>query len=193
MGRTSLEIIRKEHASLASLLHAMREWLEQGIQEDRKKFFDALRAMLFYIGEFPERLHHPKESNVLFPMVSKAAPELDSVIERLNQEHTLTREEVHRLQNLLLAWELLGDSRREAFVVPLNRYIQLYLVHMMLEEQKILPAAERHLSEAQWQELDDWFEGNRDPLTGLYPPLKEQEALFEYIEQLVPEFKLKRA
>ena len=25
-----------------------------------ERFFDVLRAMLFYIDEFPERLHHPE-------------------------------------------------------------------------------------------------------------------------------------
>ncbi len=32
--------------------------------------------MLFYIDEFPERLHHPKESNMLFPKVVKLTPKV---------------------------------------------------------------------------------------------------------------------
>jgi hemerythrin-like domain-containing protein len=34
--------------------------------DDRDQFFDVLRAMLFYVDEFPERLHHPKESALLY-------------------------------------------------------------------------------------------------------------------------------
>jgi hypothetical protein len=36
--------------------------------------FDVLRAMLFYIDEFPERLHHTKESELLFPSCANARP-----------------------------------------------------------------------------------------------------------------------
>ena len=60
---SSLQTIRDEHASLAAMLQSMRMMVERGPSDDRRNFFDVVRAMLFYIDEFPERLHHPKESN----------------------------------------------------------------------------------------------------------------------------------
>ena len=76
MKKQSLHIIRDEHASLAAMLQAMMQLLERGPAQDAQNFFDVMRAMLFYIDEFPERLHHPKESNLLFPKVVKKAPEV---------------------------------------------------------------------------------------------------------------------
>ena len=51
--------------------------------------------------------------------------------------------EVRDLQHLLLAWELLGEARRVAFAEATGRYVGFYLEHMQIEEQQVLPAAER--------------------------------------------------
>lgn len=189
MGYSSLIILKKEHAALASLLHAMRELVEQGPSDDRDRFFKTLRAILFYIDDYPERLHHPKETELLFPMVIEAVPGLGAVIDKLNDDHGFTYETARQLQHLLLAWELLGDSRAEAFISTLHQFMGRYLMHMMVEEQKIFPAAEQHLSEAQWQELDALFETNCDPLTGLYAPSEDYQNLFRHIAELAPELK----
>src|SRR5690606_41459846 len=57
----SLRIVRDEHASLAAMLRSLLTMLDRGPETDgAERFFDVLRAMLFYIGEFPEKLHHPR-------------------------------------------------------------------------------------------------------------------------------------
>ena len=71
---SALQTIRDEHASLAAMLQSMRLMVQKGPSDERRKFFDVLRAMLFYIDEFPERQHHPKESNLLFRKIVKLAP-----------------------------------------------------------------------------------------------------------------------
>jgi hemerythrin-like domain-containing protein len=182
----SLQIIRDEHASLAAMLQSMRMLVERGPDEGRKNFFDVLRAMLFYIDEYPERLHHPKESNLLFPKVVKASPKVLGAIDRLERDHMHSEKAARELQHLLLAWELLGPSRRPAFQEAFSKYIDFYLDHMNLEEEVILPEAEKVLSPAEWSEIDAAFEKNADPLTGKYPPTAEYEKLFSLIVQRAP-------
>ena len=186
MRHRSLEIIRDEHSSLAAMLQSMRMLVDRGPVSDRKNFFDVLRAMLFYIDEFPERLHHPKETELLFPRVAKAAPEVGVAIARLDRDHEYTEHAVREIQHLLLGWELLGDARRQKFVDAFDKYVNLYLAHMQLEEQEILPAAEKHLSEADWQALDAEFEKNCDPLTGKYKPDPVYEQLFTRLVMNAP-------
>lgn len=72
--------------------------------------------MLFYIDEFPERLHHPKESDLLFPhVVRTAAPSVMAAVQKLERgDHMNGEKAVRDLQHQLLAWELLGESRRSA-------------------------------------------------------------------------------
>jgi hemerythrin-like domain-containing protein len=183
---TSLQIIRDEHSSLAAMLQSMRMMVARGPVDDARNFFDVLRAMLFYIDEFPERLHHPKESNLLFPRVAKAVPSVMAAIDRLERDHMSGEKMVREVQHLLLAWELLGESRRQVFVDTFNRYIDFYLEHMRLEETVILPEAQKHFSEQDWQELDAAFEKNCDPLTGKYPPDPVYDKLFTRIVMKAP-------
>lgn len=162
----SLRIIRDEHAALAAMLRSLRMMAERGPRDDSAAFFDVVRAMLFYIDAFPERLHHPKESDLLFPRIAKQLPDLMPVISRLERDHLYGEDAVRRLQHMLLGWELMGEPRRAAFMEELTRYIEFYLEHMRIEEQEILPNAERALTEAEWEVLDRAFAANRDPLSG---------------------------
>ena len=186
MRHKSLEIIRDEHSSLAAMLQSMRMLVDRGPRDNPKNFFDVLRAMLFYIDEFPERLHHPKETELLFPPVARAAPEVGVAIARLDRDHEYTEGAVRDIQHLLLGWELLGVSRRQKFIDAFDRYVNLYLAHMRLEEEEVLPAAEKLLTDADWAALDAAFEKNCDPLTGKYKAEPLYEALFTMIVRNAP-------
>ena len=160
----ALQIIRDEHFTLGTVLHSLQQMLRRGPGDAPQQFFDVVRAMLFYIDEFPEKRHHPKESDLLFPLLVRAAPDLKPVIERLEMEHMTGHERVRELQHLLLAWELLGDSHRQAFADDVLDYISLYMNHIKTEETQLLPAAERCLTAAERAQLDTAFQANCDPL-----------------------------
>lgn len=182
----TLSVIRDEHQALSALLQSLAMLVRQGPGEDASCFFDSVRAMLFYIDEFPERIHHPKESESLFPRVALRSPQTSSAIARLDQDHHRGEAAVRELQHLLLAWELLGEGRREAFTEALARYVGFYLEHMRIEEREILPAAEATFTAQDWFELDQDFGANRDPLTGRYPPTAQYEKLFQRIAREAP-------
>ncbi len=168
------------------MLRSMLMMVERGPHDNPDQFFDVLRAMLFYIDEFPERLHHPKESELLFPQVVRAAPSVSAAVQKLENDHINGEKAVRELQHQLLAWELLGESRRPEFAAQCKRYVAFYLEHMRLEETAILPVAEKVLNDAQWQELDAAFEKNCDPLTGKYPPDPAYDRLFTQIVMRAP-------
>jgi hemerythrin-like domain-containing protein len=164
MPYASLQTIREEHASLAAVLRSLELMLDRGPGDAPAPFFDVMRAMLFYIDEFPERQHHPKESQWLFPRVAERAPEAAEAIARLEREHAAGEAAVRELQHLLLAWELLGEVRRSAFEEALHRYVAFYLEHMRLEESVVLPAAHAHLETQDWVAMDMAFASNANPL-----------------------------
>ncbi len=164
MSHLATKIICDEHAALAAMLHSLTALVQQGPGDEPHRFFDVLRAMLFYIDEFPERQHHPKESNLLFPKLATASDELATVIKRLESDHVLGEARVRELQHLLLAWELIGDARRLEFNKAATQFVQFYLEHMRCEESRLLPAAEKLLSASDWAELDRAFSTDRDPL-----------------------------
>ena len=166
MSHLAAQIIYEEHAAVAAVLRSLLAMIRQGPDTKPERFFDVLRAMLFYIDEFPERRHHPKESNLLFPKLARARPELIPVIYRLENDHMAGERKVRELQHLLLAWELIGDSRREAFESQAREYVHFYLEHMRTEETQLLPAAQSGLSADDWADLDAAFALDRDPLGG---------------------------
>ena len=181
MSHESLRIILEEHVALNAMLRSLTLMVERGPKRDTDTFFSVLRAMLFYVDEFPERLHHPKETDLLFPKLRRSSPQISADLDRLDREHAKGEVAIRELQHLLLAWELLGETRRGAFEGACLRYVNFYLEHIRLEETLILPQAERCLSAAEWQELDEAFASNRDPLTGRYPPDPAYERLFTKI------------
>lgn len=166
MPHPALHIIRDEHAALSSLLQSILLMIERGPDDNPERFFDVMRAMLFYIDEFPERLHHPKESDLLFPRLARAAPELMPVIQRLEAEHMRGEARIRELQHQLLAWELLGDARRQEFSEAAKSYVAFYLEHMRTEETQLLPVAQKVLNASDWAVLDTAFQLSRDPLAG---------------------------
>jgi hemerythrin-like domain-containing protein len=186
MLKESLRIIQEEHSALAAMLRSLSMMVDRGPDHEPERYFDVLRAMLFYIDEFPERLHHTKESQLLFPKVLRVAPETQEAIDQLEKDHSKSEAGVRELQHLLLAWELIGDSRREVFETAVKRYIEAYLAHMRLEETAIIPVAQKVLSDDDWKDLDAAFATNCDPLTGKYPRDPAYDRLFTRIVMSAP-------
>ena len=147
--------------------------------------FAVLRAMLFYMDEFPEQRHHVKESALLFPKLRARSDEANQVLERLDQDHARGERAIRDLEHALLAFEMMGETRRAAFELAARQYADFYFEHMLLEEKQVLPLAERVLDAQDWAELDAAFTANRDPLTG-HEPEDEYRALFSRIVNALP-------
>jgi hemerythrin-like domain-containing protein len=185
MVHATSKVIRDEHAALAAMLRSVLLLLAQYRRRGETPDFGLLRAMLFYIDEFPERQHHPKESTLLFPKLRSRSDESVAVLDKLDREHEQGEWQIRFVERALLAFEIVGESRRAAFEDAFQRYVDFYLSHMRTEELEVLPLAERILTEADWAELDAEFLLNRDPLTG-HAPTEEYSALFSRIVCLAP-------
>ncbi|WP_428423179.1 hemerythrin domain-containing protein [Methylibium sp.] len=171
MTRVSLTIIRREHRALSAMLRAINLLLAEHRRRGTLPDFGMLRAMLFYVDEFPERLHHAKESKLLFPMLRARSGERTAILNRLDQDHAQGEQFIRKLEHELLAFEVMaetpqGEDRRGRFEQSMKAYMHFYLNHMRTEETMVLPMAERVLSDADWSELDAAFLQNRDPLAG---------------------------
>ena len=93
---------------------------------------------------------------------------------------------MRELMHLLMAWELLGDGRKAAFIEEVTRYVDFYLEHMRLEETVILPAALKHLSPEDWAAMDAAFASNTDLLATGIRPDPAYERLFSRIVHSAP-------
>lgn len=183
MTHQSIRIIHDEHAALTAMLRSMGMLVQRGPQDRPEQFFDVLRAMLFYMDEFPE---HTKETELLFPPVAARSAATREVIAQLTHEHEVGEAKVRELQHLLLGWELLGDSRRAEFEEALKAYVDFYLTHIRLEESVVIPEALKVLDDADWMLLDTAFTTQSNPITGKYAREPLYDRLFTRIAMHTP-------
>ncbi len=157
MTHESVRIIRDKHASLGVMLRSLSALVERGPGNPPTDYFTVLRAIFFCIEAFHEAQHHPKESELLFPKVTNASQDVADAVLLLDQDHANSEASARHLQHLLLAWELIGSTRRATFESACRAYVAHLIEHMALEERLILPQAERCLSAEDWRRLDDAF------------------------------------
>lgn len=156
----ALAVIRDEHRSLAAVIHAMQDALAEG---SPPVDFRMMHAAVYYLREFPERLHHRREEETLFHWLRQRAPASQAAIAVLEVQHRDGSLAFARLEQALAAFERSGPAARAAFAAELERYAQQQWTHMGQEETEILPMASEHLTEADWRAIADAFESHRDP------------------------------
>ncbi len=191
MAHASVTIILHEHWALSAMLRAILLLLAEHRRRGTLPDFGALRAMLFYVDEFPEQLHHPKESRLLFPKLRGHSAHGDAVLDRLDRDHDRGEHAIRGLEHALLGYEMMGEgdqhqARGATFETAMTLYVRFYLGHMHIEETEVLPLAEMLLSPSDWAELDDAFLANCDPLAG-HDAVAAYQPLFKKILGALPD------
>jgi hemerythrin-like domain-containing protein len=182
---SAVNVIRSEHRSIAAVLHGLL-YLIGEIRAGRSVArFDVLRAMVYYIDAFPERLHHPKEDRYLFAVLRERTREAEQALNRLEQQHRWGAELIRDIEQALLRYEQGGAEFFEEFAARVAEFADFHWKHMREEEDVILPLAERVLTAADWSAIDDAFAGNADPLIGM-EARHSYEQLFTRIVLLAP-------
>jgi len=163
---SALAIIREEHRTLSSVMHA----LEQLVREMLTRRVDAdhalIACMLYYIDDFPERCHHPKEDEYLFRLLRERTSSADAVLDELQAQHVRSAQMMAYLQRSFVHY--LGgapDGLRHC-ADAVESYAAFLGDHMEQEENRVLPLAEKYLQPGDWQAIDAAFRANQDPLRG---------------------------
>ena len=181
----ALGLIRDEHRTLSALLHAMKHLVREIRAGRLAPDFRLLRAMVYYIDAFPERMHHPTEEAWLFAPLARCTQAADADLRILREEHESGARLIRDLGHALLCYEHESDAGFALFAATLESYVDFYAGHMEREEKVILPLAHDALRPDDWVALDHAFAGHRDPLRG-----DAQEphfrALFSLIVNLAP-------
>jgi hemerythrin-like domain-containing protein len=180
----AIRILRGEHRSISAVLQAMQQLAGKAMEPGVLPRFEVFRAMLRYIDEFPERLHHPKEDMHLFARLLERAPEAGGLVAELRAEHVVGARLVRGLEHALDGFEAAGVEGARRFADAVDAYADFHWRHMRKEEHELLPLAERKLLPEDWRAIGEAFAGNRDPIADL----REQdfEQLYTRIVGLAP-------
>jgi hemerythrin-like domain-containing protein len=165
--RSAIQVILAEHKRLASIVSGITRLLDSMPSRSGSSGTMLMRAMLYYIHEFPEQIHHPKEEQYLFARLRGRTGDFDAVLDELRRQHEEGDRRVRSLERALTRYELAGAPMLSALRAEANAYADFYAAHRDLEESTILPAAQRYLTAADWVEIDEAFGANRDPFERL--------------------------
>lgn len=165
----ALHVIRAEHRSLAAVIHGLVYVVRA--TRDAPPDFALLAAMLRYVEDFPERLHHPKEDQWLFARLRLRHPPAAALLDALQGEHAEGARRMRELCRALRRWrEAQGDlaiaaGARAAFARLADAYAAFHWEHMRREELEAMPLCEAHFRALDWAEVDAAFAAHDDPLS----------------------------
>jgi hemerythrin-like domain-containing protein len=163
MLNSALSIIRDEHRSLAAVVHGLRYLVRESQTKNTRPDFKVLWAMMAYLDEFPEKLHHPKEGAYLFARLRQRTHEADTVLAELDRQHSDGERHVRDLELALGHYEAGISDGLEKFSAAVEKFADEILKHMALEESILIPLAQKHLTAEDWVEIGAAFSENGDP------------------------------
>jgi hemerythrin-like domain-containing protein len=182
--RKAVRILRDEHRSISAVLQCLQQLTRLAQDPAIKPDFAVFRAMIYYIDNFPERLHHPKEDNYLFARLLRRSDAARALVSKLLAEHVEGARLVRELERAMLAFEETWPRGAEDLAAAVNAYAEFHWAHMRCEEQELLPLAEAALMEEDWEAIEAAFAGNADPIADLRD--QDFDKLFTRIVNIAP-------
>ncbi|MCA8052342.1 hemerythrin domain-containing protein [Burkholderia arboris] len=164
--RSAITVILHEHDQLSTVIEGMRRFVHLLVAGAPVPGPIVFRAMLYYIREYPQQVHHPNEDRYLFRPLRDRTDEFDSVLNELESQHDRGDMKLRNLEHGLTRYELKGASALRTLGALMDDYAEFYADHRCLEETLILPAAKRLLTMDDWAGIDAAFRANRDPFDG---------------------------
>ena len=183
-SRKAIRIIRDEHRSISAVLSGLQELAKMARDARTHPQFEIFHAMILYINEFPERMHHPKEDQHLFARLVERDPLARPLVDALQAEHVMGAQLVCELERSLIRFENSFPEGAGEFAAAIERYAQFHWRHMNREEREALPLAQAALTAQDWEAIAAAFSDNQDPIAELRG--KDFERLYQRIVSLAP-------
>jgi hemerythrin-like domain-containing protein len=184
--RAALNVIRLDHKRLAAVTAAMLDFVRMIGEGAPAPDPIVLRAMLYYIREYPEQFHHPMEDRFLFAALRSRTDEFDDVLDELQCEHVEGDARLRNLEHALTRFELKGEAVLPGLRTLMEQYVAFCANHRRVEEAFILPAARRYLSEGDWASMDAAVAQRLDPFGDATFEGESLESLYRLIANAVP-------
>jgi len=157
---TAITILCDEHRSIAAVIKGLLNHVARVKDGAEEPDFALFGAMFDYIEVMPERIHHPKENEYLFRFLRMRDPESTAILDLLEAQHESGAELLEELRKKLADY---GNGGKLApFDLALTAYAELNWDHMNKEENIVIPRAEKSLTQADWEIIDNAFATNRE-------------------------------
>lgn len=158
-----LGIIRGDHQTLAAVIDALKHVSAEVAAGTLAPDYKLAWSILYYIEEYPEKIHHPKEEEALFPRLRGRNAGIDDTLDELRRQHDESGAYLNAMKTAL-GWmeaEIPGANRE--FSRQVERFAQFHYQHMNTEEGIVLPKAREVLVEEDWEAIAAAFALSDDP------------------------------
>lgn len=151
------QIMETEHRHIETVVKALggaAAVLEQGQRPEVAMLTTAAEFLRVYA----DKLHHGKEEALFFPLlVKRGVPAQGCPIGGLNHEHEKGRGLVRALAEQVSAYGRGQAGASDALLQTLRGLADLYPNHIWKEDAMVFPLADKLLSAADCQELEEQF------------------------------------
>lgn len=161
----AIATIIEEHRSLQTVLEVLQHMVHDLAVEHSEQDFRMLAAALWYIDDFPEQYHHPKEDEFLFKALRSRTAAFNDILDELQAEHIRSGPMVLQLYRALARYQGGAPEAFAEFRALVDAYATLLYDHMRKEEQLLVDAREI-LNDGDWAPIAAAFRANADPLFG---------------------------
>ena len=158
-----METLQIEHKRIRRLLDLLEEQTVV-IEEAGEPDYELIKEILDYFLIYPDLCHHPRENLVLEKLRARA-PDAAREVGALDAEHEGLSRQFHDFSHAVMNLMLEVEVPREALVRLARAFVDDERRHMEEEERVFFPAALRHLTDEDWDDIGTRSTLFKDPLS----------------------------
>lgn len=100
--------------------------------------------------------HHQNEDALVWPRLRERAPAEQDVVAQMEADHRAMVEVLEAVLGDLRSWATVADTEtRDRLAEGCARLAEMFATHIAVEEERILPLAAEHMTQAEWAELGE--------------------------------------
>jgi hemerythrin-like domain-containing protein len=154
----------EEHRALQTVIGILERLLTDAAERGTVPEFALISSALYYIDDFPERVHHPKEDAHLFAALRRRTNHFNSVLDRVQAEHIRGAQMLARVQRELVHYQGGAPDGLRKLRTAVSAFAAMQHDHMRTEEG-VLRDACNYLTHDDWTAIAGAFDSNDDPLS----------------------------
>jgi hemerythrin-like domain-containing protein len=155
--KKATDVLEQEHRIIEQAVAAMAR-LAEDVEQGETVEAEVLRDLLEFLRTFVDQCHHGKEETCLFPLLEKkGVPPTGCPLAALKHEHQSGRALVAQLVEISELYIKQAPKAKNSLIGTLRRLVDLYASHIWKEDYLLFPMANKILSPADQQALDDQF------------------------------------
>lgn len=160
----AIAVIEAEHRNMRRVVNALGVLAKRLAVAPSADDLHTVALIADYMDAFPARFHHPKESDLLFAQIRRRSGEGAETLDRLDREHETCPLQIARIRAFAATVGASDQGGVARLIEESASFCATLDEHMQLEEEIVLPLAQRVLLGEDWETIDVAFAAHLDPL-----------------------------